>query len=278
VAALTSLSCLVLSLSPKSVSWAPWQWLGKLPVLQNVLQFRIVVFALGGCIIVLARGLAALRSIRWPGGSVIAVGALALAVVPTAVPVVQSLPIRTAAITVPQWWRSAPSHGTVLSYPFPSLAVQSPLTWQAVGGFSVRLLGGSGPQGDLWRAGADERATSILDALSNPLLASKDKPSASAAAAPILAMLVRDHVTDVVVPIVVRGSPLTVGAPSSVAVVFFLQVLGSTPRIVHGAWVFDVADGVPGPHLLSHSQAHHCVAIARTTPDAVAACVLASRP
>jgi hypothetical protein len=275
--ALTSLVCLVLSLSPKSISWAPWQWLGTLPVLQNVLQFRIVVFALGGCILVLARGLAAVQSSQWRGGPAVAIGALALAVIPTAVPVAESLPIRTDTIAVPSWWRSAPSHGVVLSYPLPSLAIQSPLTWQAVGGYSVRLLGGSGPQGDLWRAGADEGATSVLDDLSNPLWPYPPIATASNAAS-IRAMVARDGVTEVVVPIVVHGSPLAVGAPSSAAVVFLAEVLGAAPDIVRGAWVFDVAHGVGAPRLLGRPGTIRCKAVARATPSAVGACVLGRAP
>lgn len=271
VAAITSLVCLVLALSPMAWSDAPWRWLGQLPLLQNVLQFRIAVFALLGCLVVVARGLDGIvRHSRLGAGA----GAvlLAVAVVPVAVPVVDSLPLRTQPISTPTWWRTTHGAPVVLSYPFPSLAIQSPLGWQARGGFSVRLLGGSGPQADVWRAGDDEGATILLDDLSNPLVT---QPTLTASRAlEVRAMLRRDGVTEVVVPIALRGPALATGRPSRVAVVFFTEVLGTSPAIAHGAWVFDTTQTLPAARLVHPATAAECERLAQAEPSSVGACVL----
>jgi hypothetical protein len=82
VAALTAALCLVLSLSPLYVSWAPWQWIGRLPILQNVLQFRIAVFALFAATIVIARGVASLERLGRLGlaGSAVVLAGVAIPV------------------------------------------------------------------------------------------------------------------------------------------------------------------------------------------------------
>ncbi|HLK44698.1 MAG TPA: hypothetical protein VKT18_01855, partial [Acidimicrobiales bacterium] len=224
VAAVTTFAALALSLSTTSESWAPWGWLGRLPVLQDVVQLRVAVFGLFFAILVAARGVDALVRVPRVGTS-LAVGALALCVVPVAVPEAQGLPLRTVHVSVPGWWRSPPHHGVVLSYPFPGLVIQSPLTWQAEAGFPVSLVGGSGPQGTPARAGADQAATVILDALTSPPPHHTAPVASPATAAPVRAMLLRDGVTEVVVPEVVRGHYLAAGRPSGPAVAFFTQVL-----------------------------------------------------
>jgi hypothetical protein len=274
-AAITTLACLVLSLSPFYVSWAPWQWIGRLPVLQNVLQFRIVVFALMGAIVVIARGVAALDRLGRVG---ITAGVLALAVaaVPVAIPVIQSLPLRTVHVATPQWWRDHAGSGVVLSYPYPSTTIQSPLTWQAKDAFRVSMLGGSGPQGTLSRAGADATATAILEALSVKVTG---RPTATASTAPsVRAMVARDAVTEVVVPVVLHGKPLVTGAPSVGAAAFFTQVLGIAPSVEHGAWVFHVTGALPQPVFVSDAVATACAASAARAPASLGRCLLGRGP
>ncbi len=275
VTAVVTLVCIVLSLSPRTWSLAPWRWLGQLPVLQNVLQFRIVIFALGGSLLIVARGLDGLvRSSR--GGAVTGAALLAVAMVPLAIPVFDSLPLRTMSITTPPWWRASPSRAVVLAYPFPSLAIQSPLSWQARDRYGVRLLGGGGPQAQIFRAGADESATSVLDQLSNPL---QPMPALTAAvAASVRAMVGRDGVSEVVVPIHLVGPPLATGRPSRVAAVFFTEVLGVAPSIHEDAWVFDVAVALPKSRLLSAASAQACAHRAEADAGSVAACVLGAAP
>lgn len=271
VCAIVTVLCLVLSLSPRTWSVAPWRWLGELPVLQNVLQFRIAIFALGASLLIVARGLGALVA-HSRAGALAGAAALAVVVVPIAIPLADSLPLRTMAVATPRWWRAAPSSAVVLAYPFPSLAVQSPLGWQAAERFGVRLLGGSGPQAQIWRAGADEAATALLDDLTNPLV---PQPLLTESGADeVRAMVRRDQVTEVVVPVALTGPALATGRPSRVAAVFFAQVLGVAPALREGAWVFAVRSGLGRVHLLAASAASACVARVRADPAALASCVL----
>lgn len=274
VALLTCVGCSLLALSTRGFSLAPWQWAADLPLLHNVVQFRISVFALGAALVVLARGAGSLLT---KGAVPIAGGVVALlvAAVPLLVPVVQSLPIRTVDVSVPAWWREGPSGVTVASYPFASLALQSPLTWQAVTGFRVAQLGGSGPGGEPSRAGADADATAVLGQLSNPL---RPTPSLSVGVADaVRAMLRRDDADLVVIPVSVRGSSLVTGAPPSTAAVFFTEVLGEPPTVTDGAWVFALHAALRAPDLVGAATARRCAAVAAKAPGDLGACVIGIR-
>ncbi len=281
VATLTVGACVVLALSPLYVSWAPWQWIGRLPLLQNVLQFRITVFALFAAIVVVARGVAALER---HGRRGLALGAVVLGVVvvPVAIPVAQSLPLRTSHVGVPAWWRAVRGPGVVLAYPYPSTLLQGPLTWQAHGAFAVSMLGGSGPQGTISRAGDDAAATVVLNALScgsfgcaGGTSSTAPRPTATAPnAALIRSMVRRDGVTEVVVPVVVHGHYLAAGAPSAPAAVFFTQVLGQAPVLEDDAWVFAVRGPLADPHLVSAQLAAVCAGAGEARPSSLAPCVL----
>jgi hypothetical protein len=216
------------------------------------------------------------------------VGAVVLAVVvlPVAMPLAEALPLRTVHVAVPQWWRSAPGPGVVLAYPYPSVLLQSPLSWQAHGGFAVSLLGGSGPQGSLSRAGADTEATAILWRLSGtplpfgstdvlpPSARGRGRPPADAStAAPVRAMVVRDGVTEVVVPVRILGRALVTGLPSAPAAVFFAEVLGVAPVVADGAWVFRVPAVLPAAHLVAPAQAKKCADVASAAPTSLAGCL-----
>jgi hypothetical protein len=272
VAALTAASCLVLSLSPLFVSWAPWQWIGRLPILENVLQFRIAVFALLAAIVVIARGV---RALEQRGRLGVACGAVVLAgvTIPVAIPVAQSLPLRTVHVGVPAWWRAAQGPGVVLAYPYPGQVLQSPLTWQAHGAFRVAMLGGSGPQATISRAGPDAAATAVLNALA---IRAAGRPTATATNASLVrGMLVRDGATEVVVPVTIHGRFLATGQPPGPAAVFFTEVLGVAPDVIDDAWVFRVTSPLAAPHLVGATTAARCAALAASHgPDAIASCVL----
>jgi hypothetical protein len=102
------------------------------------------------------------------------------------------------------------------------------------------------------------------------------RPTANAAnAALVRAMVARDGVTEVVVPVAILGHFLTTGQPSAPAAVFFTEVLGHAPRLVHGAWVFAVTSQLPAPHLVAGSDARRCAALATAVgPAALGPCVL----
>jgi hypothetical protein len=271
IAAFVAAACALLALSPSRVRWAPWQWIAKLPVLENVLQRRILIFALIALAVVVARGVEAAARLGAKGMALAAV-ALAVVVVSFAVPEAGSLPLRTVAVSTPAWWRAAPSGGTVLSYPFPGDTIESPLSWQAASGFTVALVGGSGPGATPARAGRDEAATELLDDLSFPLLGHAS--TTPAAAALVRAMVRRDHVTAVVVPVEVHGPALTAGGTrSSAAAVFFAEILGVVPRIVHDAWVFSTTSALPAPRLVASSRALRCASTIASRPGTIGHCL-----
>jgi hypothetical protein len=279
VAALTAAICLLLSLSPLFVGWAPWQWIGRLPILQNVLQFRIAVFALLAAIVVIARGV---RALERRGRLGVACGAIVLAgvAIPVAVPVAQSLPLRTVHVAVPAWWRAGHGPGVVLAYPFPGPVLQSPLTWQADGAFAQAMLGGSGPQSTPSRAGVDAPATAVLvDLATCPLCSGhRTRPTATTANAVLVrAMVVRDGVTEVVVPVTFHGHFLSTGQPPAPAAVFFTEVLGTAPLVADDAWVFRVTSSLDPAHLVGPATAARCERVAAALgPSALGPCVLAA--
>jgi hypothetical protein len=266
IAALTALCCCLLALAPAEVAWAPWRPFASLPVLRNVVELRFLVFAMLAALVVIARALARLERLGLRG---VAVGAAALAVliVPVAVPEALGLPLHTEPVVVPQWWLAAKGPAVVLSYPFASQLLQSPLSWQAHGAFSVSLVGGSGPQGTLVRAASDEPADSLLVDLS---LRVKGRVTATSANAAVLrAMLSRDGVTEVVVPIDLRGSALVTGSPSIGAAAFFMETIGVDPVLDRGAWVFDVTGPLPAPRIASRARLATCTG--PTTPPPASA-------
>src|ERR1019366_2135529 len=103
-AALTALCCCALAVSPTYVAWAPWRWLGRLPVLLNVVQLRIIVFALLALLVLVARAVARLEHLG-PRGLLAAAAVLAIIVVPVAIPEAMSLPLKTEHVSIPTWWQ-----------------------------------------------------------------------------------------------------------------------------------------------------------------------------
>jgi hypothetical protein len=270
-AAVTALVCILLSLTSHHLPWAPWRFIGRLPLAENVVQFRIVVFALLAACVIIARGLDDLAATK-PSGVWLGAAALAVAIVPVAVPVASTLPLRTGPIAVPAWWREPPSSGVVVAYPYPGVLLQGPLAWQASSGFGVSMLGGSGPQGSIARSGPDATATSILDALSTGL---GGRPAASPkTAAPVRSMLVRDGATQVVVPVSLHGPFLVTGAPTRPAAAFFVQVLGIAPTVERGAWVFRLHGALPPPRFVPASAARACERVTAARPDLLGSCIL----
>jgi len=270
-AAITAAVCILLSLTSHHLAWAPWRFIGSLPLAQNVVQFRIVIFVLLAACVIIARGADDLASMR-PAGVWAGAAALAVAIVPVAAPVVSTLPLRTAAIAAPAWWAQPRASGAVVAYPYPGVLLQAPLSWQARSSFSVSLLGGSGPQGTLERSGRDARATAILDALSTGI---GGRPTASPETArPVRSMLERDGATEVVVPIALRGPFLVTGAPAMPAASFFAQVLGTPPLVQRGAWVFRVPRLLAPARFAPSSVVRTCERMAVARPALLGPCIL----
>ncbi len=271
IAALTALCCGVLALGPAEVAWAPWRLFARLPLLGNIVELRFLVFAMLALLVVVARGVARLEHLG-RRGLIVGIAALAVIVVPVAVPEALGLPLHSEHVAIPEWWRTSHGPGVVLSYPFPAGLIQSPLTWQAQGAFGVALVGGSGPQGALSRAGADAAGTALLVNLSLHVTGRATATTASTAV--IRAMVARDAVTEVVVPVTLHGSALVTGSPSIGAAAFFMETLGVDPVVDHGAWVFDLPSALPAPNLAPRQRVAQCTAAgASTQADALWSCL-----
>ena len=201
--------------------------------------------------------------------------ALALVVVPVGVPEALGLPLHSEHVAVPQWWRDSHGPGVVLSYPFPTPLIQSPLSWQANGAFGVALVGGTGPQGTLARAGTDRAATALLTSLSERVVG---RPIPSAGNVGVLrAMIVRDGVTEVVVPVALHGSALVTGSPSLGAAAFFTETLGIAPVLTDGAWVFTITPPLPLARIASPQRYATCTALFSAPSGAALATCLYGR-
>ena len=90
-------------------------------------------------------------------------------------------------------------------------------------------------------------------------------------------MIVRDGVTEVVVPETVHGHYLAAGRPPAPAAVFFTEVLGRAATIEDDAWVFGVRGPLASPRIVSATRAAACAKrTERSIPRALAPCVLGS--
>ena len=163
-------------------------------------------------IVVIARGVAALeraRATRAGGRRAVVLAGVAI---PVAIPVAQSLPLRTVHVAVPHVVARGGGPGVVLAYPYPSTVLQGPLSWQAHGGFAVADARRQRPAGHATsRAGDDAAATAVLTRCPR---SSRGRPTATAAErrARSARWSLRDGVTEVVVPVTLHGRFLATGA------------------------------------------------------------------
>ncbi len=167
-----------LSLGVKQGVPLPWQSLAGLPLFENVFpsRFILVTYLAMGILIglVVDHTYAALRRStrpaiahaeqkkaarpRWvAAGAGLAVAAVAL--VPPAAYLTQTIPIQVQPMVLPTWFRTvAPTidrHQVILTFPVP-FTREIAMTWQAVDGIGYAMVGGAGPGAISSRAGRAE--------------------------------------------------------------------------------------------------------------------------
>jgi hypothetical protein len=234
-----------------SASWLPWQSLTGLPVLDDVLPGRFVLFTDLAAAVLLAVGLdqvvRRMRRAGWADALVsCAVGALVLVPLWTLYP----LPAPSQLVTVPPWFstagRSVPRGSVVLTYPFPASAslASEPLLWQAEDDMGLALAGGyvkvPGTGGHVLQMGAPGSAVDSLITLS---LAPQTPDSSWAGDPDQLAALHRAlsawHVSYVVVT--------ATGTNPRFAAAVMTAVTGRLPQVSHRAWVWRLSGAAARP-------------------------------
>jgi hypothetical protein len=216
----------ILSLGAKSNIWLPWRILGTLPQIQNIIPVRFVLITYLCVAVMLGlivdhtylavnrwrNGLATASIDATPGrrperrirssGAVAGLFVAAVALVPPAIYLAQTIPITTQPIDVPTWFRTVaprlPGHQVLLVIPAPFSSPDNSMTWQAVDTMHYSMVGQGGPAGILERVGEEHEAAAVIAGAS-----ASSGPNASLAAGGILAVrqaLPAWGVTTVVIP------------------------------------------------------------------------------
>jgi hypothetical protein len=176
------------------------------------------------------------KGLAWTSG--LAVTAIAL--VPVARAEAPNLPLTVVHIDSPGWFSTVAPHlrgePVVLTYPFASSGIQSPMVWEAIAGMPYQMVGGGGPGGSLSRTGIEHPGAVVLDSLSEGVTA---PPAINQANVDAVRNALRSWgVTMIVIP---DQSSLRLserGRDPGYALQFFTRVLENTPTRQDGAWVW----------------------------------------
>jgi hypothetical protein len=258
--------CVAFSLVKKRGEWVPARIFDRLPVLQNVIERRFMVYGFLAAAVMLA---VIVDHVRFdllqppagvlPGLAALAVAAVAL--VPIALTFAPALPFTMEAVVLPRWYATVASTlvpgRVLLSLPAP-WATEASLAWQAVDGMSYAQAGGGGPQGVAARAGSARNGFTILFRLSFGFAVSRPAGTPAQLAAVRHAIKVWRVNTVVIAPLG-TSSFLAQSYDPTYAAAFMTAVLGRPPRIEAGAWVWNgVTSAAPA---------------VRTAPAVIGACV-----
>ncbi len=280
-------------LSIGSVVAHPWRIFQNLPVMESFVPERFT--ALSSLFAALMLGVildhaanAQLRVISRSHVRAPLVAALVGLIAVGSVAVRYSLPYVVQPVSVPAWFTGAatrlPAGTVVLTYPFGSSA-QETMTWVAVGGLHLSLVGGGGitpapPDHPSAAQLRDARVELQLEALTgaSPLTRLLPLPDGSHAQLEDFRAAVHDWGVDEIVVPPDGGLPSAV-RPRSVplALAYFAAALGRPPALIDGSWVWAV-HGVESPPVagLAPGRLAACASTSGTSraPDASVACVL----
>jgi len=188
---------------------------------------------------------------------------------------------------VPAWFTTVgtrvPTTDVVLTYPFASSGLRSPMTWQAVGGLRYSLVGGGSitpdpPAHPTAAQRSDARAALDLVNLSDGFL---PLPTGSPDQSARLRRALRDWgVTTIVIPSERGWPPALQGRSVPTAVAYVAAALGSAPAHRADAWVWAVPVRLPAAAAITPDAFARCTAdlSAAVDPGRAATCVLAPAP
>jgi hypothetical protein len=300
----------VLSLGLHSF-WTPWRVLAHVPLLRNVVAGRFASITALCAAVMLAvvvdhtrrsvadhaegwwpeRGRHAGASPtrtrhRWAGlfGTLAAFCVAAAAIVPMAGDVAGNVPLTTAAASLPAWFTDVGSHlppgQVVLAYPAPFALQQSAEGWQAVDGLTFAMVGGSGPESVLSRAGSERAGQAVISAASFSLTGPPSADTANVDA--VRRALAGWGVTTIVVPDPRALPRYERGSGPASALGLFTLAVGRAPSFSHDAWVWSGVRRPAQRRAIGAEAFAGCTSTARWDGPsrlAVPACVLAaSRP
>ncbi len=257
------LTATALSFGLEPHHWTPWRLVARLPLLENIEPYRwVLVIYLAASVmlaLVIDHARAAVRrraagrpataigpapegrmpAARWVSAAV-GCGVAAAALLGPALYVAQTVPMTTAPVALPAWFRTAAfhqGHQVILVLPDSDLAL-SPLTWQAVDGMPYATVAKVGPGGAAARAGKDRVGQAVVAEVSDFTRANLTAEGVVA----VRRLLADRGVTMVVMP-VDPGLPEYARVPSPVvAAVLMAATTGQPPRFRAGAWVWSAVD------------------------------------
>jgi hypothetical protein len=243
----------VCSLGARPGQFQPAHLFAHLPLLDDVIEQRFMVFGFLAAAVMLAVILDHVRAdLRWivrgdgtaaqAVGVTVALAVAAVALVPIATTFGPALPFTMEAVTLPRWYSTVapklPPGRVLLSYPAPFSGIQVAMTWQAVDVMAYDLAGGGGPQGTEARAGSAGPGFAVLTRLAFGIGRTPPTGTAAQLTAVRHALTVWRVTTVVIAP--QPGAPfLLEGRDPTYAAGLMTAVLGRLPRIQAGAWVWD---------------------------------------
>ena len=263
--------------------WRPWDLVAHLPLLENVVPVRLLLvtwLCTAVALAIVADHVRLALPRLWgrcrTAGALTAtatIAVLAVAVVPIAAYLAQTLPLTTQAVVLPAWFQRAaphlPAHQVLLVVPAPFSAIQSSLTWQSENHLSFAMAGGDGPGSDTQGVGGHPVAQALLAGVSG----SFSTPAVTPAG--ILAVRTALHdwgVTQVVQPdqpeLPAYDQPFAPVAAASL----LTAALGQAPHHEARAWVWTVTAAQPLPATASADSFARCSALSEVR--AATACVL----
>jgi hypothetical protein len=274
--------------------WTPWRVLAHIPLIQNILPTRFVAIIslcaaiMLGIIVDRTHGSLGARAPTGRGDRLVAGGAAlavaAVAVVPMASALADSVPLTTQTVTLPGWFEAvAPRLGrgqVVLTFPPPPVGGAA-LAWQAVDSLQFSMATGAGPGSVPDRAGKERVGLEFITSAAS-LFSTLAQPTAANVAAMRVA-LAGWGVDRVVVPEpggLMPAYDRTAG--TAWALGFFTVSLGRGPRFAHDAWVWSGLPTAGAPLSVSTAAFDRCTLtghVSGPSLPAVPDCVVAaSRP
>ncbi len=270
---------------------SPWQFLDKLPFLQDMIPGRFIVIAYLSIAALLAividdarhflerrlranqsgtvGGPRTASSTSLPQWSPTAFGLMlaAIALLPPFAYLAETAPFTAQPVVLPTWFHSVaprlPGHQVLLVFPAPFTVNESSLTWQAIDQMHYSIVGGNGPGAILSRAGAEAPGQSVLFNTSAFAIAS---PSASANAEPTQGDLIAVRnalhgwgVTMVVIPDQHNLPPYDHTASVTLAAALITAATGESPVLQSNAWVWSGVDHARRSKLDTSAQFASCV-------------------
>jgi hypothetical protein len=244
-----------LSLGERKGEWQPWRIFSHFPILDNVIEQRIVTVTFLALAVMLAivmdraRDLPALSASAHRAASAwarhlvppsLAVSLALLSLVPIVWVFAPKLPFTTRPVGVPAWFAKEghhqPPHSVLLVYPAPFSGIQSAMAWQAVDEMDWAQAGGGGPQGTVERAGPELPGFKVLTDLGFGFGGQPEGTRAQIEA--VRAALRGWEVTTVVIPDQRHLAPILRGNDPVYAAAFMTAAIGRLPKVEDGAWVW----------------------------------------